>query len=268
MAQSDYKKTLLAQIGVIAGFVGSLSVLAIFIALFSAWVFGRGVMSALGFPTAIIGFKSSLDLFPSLATLSTMFLMLFLSLGFYPLKSKSKLASNFAFGAIVILCVFIALRIENQLIKFILAPLALISPCSLGYIIQNTTELRFKVIKGLLITFLLFVIHTDSLYILGKQRGFEILTLSSNPQNVAGAAMFRLDDYPLVSIISTEKLLFETPPIQFDKGYLYEAQGDNFIRLVFKDEGTYYFVESYSGNHTSIATSKSVITQIHFTRSR
>lgn len=268
MTQSSYPKALVAQIGVIAGFVGSLSVLAIFIALFSAWVFGRGVATALGFPTAIIGFQSSLERFPGLAIISTMFFVLSLSLGFFPIKSKSKLASNLVFVVAFILLIFPAFGIENQLVSGIYTILALLSPLSLGYIIQNTTELRFKVVKGLAITTLILGIHSNSLYSLGMQKGLDILTRPSNQQILAGAAIFRLEDYPLVSIVSADKLMFKTPSTTLDKGYLYESQGNNFIRLVFMDEETYYFVENYSSNHTSIAIPKSVITQIHFINTR
>jgi hypothetical protein len=264
MASSDHKKTPLAQLGVIAGFVGSLSVLAIFIALYSGWVFGRGLVTALGFPTSLIGFQSSLERFPGLAIASTILFVVALSAGFYPIKFKPKVGLILASIAVFVLTFFPALGLDHGLVFLIYAALTLLSPALLGYILQYISKWQLKVLAGVFITMLILSIHTDYLFFLGKEYGLDILTKSSGSRKLAGAAIFRLEDYPIVSIISTEKLMFKTPAAPQDKGYLYESQENNFIRLVFMDEETYYFAENYSDNHMSMAIPKSVITQIQF----
>lgn len=261
-------KNALQKFGTIATVLGSFSVVIVFIALYTAWIFGKGMLAALGFPASLIGFKGSLDTYPMLSIQYGSFFLLFLVGGFLPAKKRYKVI---AVVLILILCILnlAAFFVEDSAI-FLLAlwTAATFGPLSVGYTIQSFETLRFKLIGGFLISIFIFIAYSEFLYRFGVKKGQDISTTHRSSLAESGTTIFKLNEYPYINIFSTDRLLLRTPPTQVENGFLYSPQGEDFIRLIFTDDDKYYFVESTPQGSMSVAVSKSSVTQIQFVSSK
>lgn len=264
---SDEGSSNSSRIGRIAALIGSLSALVIFIALYSSWAFGKGMMRAIGFPISLISFRSGLDLYPELAIQYTVVLMTSAAFGFVPKRNKSRPR---VLGAMCIILLLIgatsAFNLNNSLAWLVILIAALVGPAFAVYIIRSIANQQMKLMIGFVLVMNCLLIHSENLYLFGRARGYAVLTRSADDRAGGGGTVTQLDDYPLVHIVSTERLSLLTTPIVIEKNYLYSPQGSDFLRLLVTDNDNYYFIERVGNSSHPIAISKSRITEIQFSK--
>jgi hypothetical protein len=252
------------HVGNAAALIGSLTAATIFMGLYNCWTFGRGMMEAIGFPVSLTRFSTSIDLYPEVALQYTAVFMASALLGLVPkhkLDTRILIPILIGFFGIGVSYTF---DINNRVLRALLMSAALVGPFLAVYIIRMFRNQPIGLLLGVVVTLNALSVYSENLYLFGKEQGRSVLSQPANTWAEGGMAASKMSEYPLVSIVSSEKLALRTNVSAVERSYVYRPQGKDFLRLVVSDENYYYFVENVDNNAVPIAISKSLVTQIQF----
>src|ERR1051326_7953214 len=187
-----------ANIGNIAALIGSFSAIIIFIALYSAWTFGRGMMEAMGFPISLVGFKNGIDFYPELTFQFTAVLVGSAACGFIPSPRSRPRFFHIVFAPLFVIALLGAFGFSNRALVLGIMVGAMFGPFLAVYAIRSLPNKQQRMMFGVFAAMIAFGLHAQNLYLYGKRKGSEILNRPGNTWSEGGMSNTKASDYPLV----------------------------------------------------------------------
>jgi hypothetical protein len=239
------------------------------LAVYSAWSFGRGLVSALKLPPSAGSFLSALDRYPAVGSASaTAFACLVVGGAAVGVKASPKAskasegAAVVAIGALFVGCLHFYLPIPPSG-RLAIAHLgtALVAPILLGYLARLCTDGRLQAWIGICALALSLDVLSSGLCEYGR---YEAGRLMKTPASLApdhGMLAFLTDEYPLLQqLVSTRDLSLGS---HHNEGttfiYSYDQASDSSIRLLFSDADRYCLFVRVAGQGRVISVAKSEI---------
>jgi hypothetical protein len=262
------------DLGQVAGAVGALSAIALFVAANSAYSFARGLSVSLGFPAQIMTLKTSTEIFPGIVSQNTIVFMVGLAGGFLIFRRRHKAdkrRTQIAFGWLTTL---MFLMLVGELWDEHWAPFRsaimianFAGPVLVGYTFNAFTNTRQTnwMIAGVM-AFAVFGINDSALYSQGFSKGKEISTNSKpkTPFAEHGLANVKVGDFPLISLKTKDPLQSSASVSASPDGFLYSSNEKCFMRLIAYDDANYYVIENNSGKLQSMAIRKEAVREMMF----
>jgi len=240
---------------------------AVFLALYFSWSFGRGLFLALGFPSYLISFRSGIDVFPevgiqyssnfcAMALFGILFFLYFPSLQWS--SSRRKEVTKALAGFVILFLLFAILLISvlqpsGEVYKVLVGGGAIIAPSSIGLFYRAYDHRFLQAITTSVALFMCVFLTANTAYWFGEDQGNELAVGRVDDWPTTGMASFKKKEFPIVSIVSPNKLPFMTEPRQTNDHYVYESSQKILIRLVFQN----HFSHTHSGYRTVISRGRS-----------
>ena len=263
----------------LAAAVGVATAALIFLAFYFSSNFARGLFLSMGFPPSLVSFRTAIDMFPEVGIQYSITLCGTVAGGFFFARhflhstsshqTKPRRSSKILLGCVLLLLFSImlisTLEITHEVFELIVVLVIFFGPMSVGFC-YRMIEAPFM--RMLLTAFALlncFYIYTYNVYRFGKNQGEEVMASRWATSTEGGLAVFKTQEFPVVSVVSEERLAFLTTPRELhEKGFMYEPSTNAFIRLIMRDGSNTYFLEHSDRNVRAIGISNDRIGQILF----
>lgn len=259
------------SLGQAAAYISAATAATVFIALYSSWSFSRGLLLHLNFPQSALSLKGTLDLFPEVGISYTIAFVIAMATGFFvfPVTDQQKLRKRkaIAYISLGILCVLVTISNfgpRNPVYRALVIIATIVSPIIVGFIYHTESHRLKHPFLVLISLVIVFRLYSYNLYSCGREKAEEVLS-SLQPLTVErGMAVCKLEEFPIVTVVSREKLMLNIIPRQIDSSFVYAASDSAFIRLVFCDSDRMYFIERCQHTTTSLSVLKTMIEQLVF----
>jgi hypothetical protein len=250
--------------------LAAVSAAGAFLALFSAWSFGRGFALELGLPSSIVSFSASLEQFPAVGLAYSGSFLLTLGLGAtVPLLRPPRppiAATIIALSTGGLVIVGVASTFEPRTIVFRL-PLtlaAMLGPLLLGATPVVITHRHLRLILPPLMLSLVLQLYSVHLYYFGHEEASALKATTTLAATERGMAASRSDEFPLISFLSSRPLPLRLAPTEQEAALWYEAKPPSVLRLVLSDTDRYYVLETVAGRSQIVGVAKTEIVAIRF----
>jgi hypothetical protein len=263
----------------IAAAVGVATAALIFLAFYFSSNFARGLFLSMGFPPSLVSFRTAIDMFPEVGIQYSSTLCGAVAGGFFFARhflhstsspqTKPRRSPKFLLGFVLLLLFSIVaistLEITDDVFELIVVLIVFVGPMSVGFCYRMIVNPFMRMLLTALALFSCCYIYAYHLYMFGKNQGEEVMASRSPTSTEGGLAVFKTQEFPVVSVVSEERLAFLTTPREFyGKGFMYEPSTNAFIRLIVRDGSNTYFLEHADTNVRAIAISNDRIGQILF----
>jgi hypothetical protein len=262
------------DVGQIAGGIGALSVVALFIAAATAYSYARGVSASLGFPGQIMTLKTSTDIFSGIVFQYTTTFIATLTTGFYFFRRRQIDNATGKRNFAVVLGLFILLLLVGELWdehgRIFIVSLAIVhffSPFFVGYSFNVYREgLTKKWMMAAIAALIAFYLSNLSLYFQGYAKGKEVSfhAKALAPGAEHGLATVKVADFPLINLLTKDPLRIAVSAKSSPEGYFYSSTDKCFLRLIAYDDANYYIIEDCNNAIQSMAIRKEVVREIQF----
>lgn len=252
------------------GLTAAGSSIVVFLAAFGSWAFGRGLAIGLGIPSSVLSISNSIELFTAVGVIYVSVLVVVIIVG-------SVIGTLILTRAWFLIIATLVWMIDGGLIFYSfeerLSP-DFVSLCFGALFVTaiwsgihsgSRGDLGLKVYTGGVYALACLLLFSTCMYELGTNEAEKLLWQKGLDSNDRGMKPTRLEDYPLVSIVSREPLsMVKTKPKNDKELFLYEMSDSSFIRFFMNDKDRDFFIERMGDSSFVYAIQRSDIVSLRY----
>jgi hypothetical protein len=264
------------DVGQIAGVIGALSVVGLFLAASMSYAFGRGLATSIGFPAEIMTLRTSVDTFSGIALQYTTVFVVMLMMGFVLFRaSRAKSSKLTLFQWILIGIVLLLSGIgtlwdeHSNFFNGCLIIAHLTSPLLPGYFFNVFDNHRIQKWATTIFALLISLgLAQEALYSYGYSKGKEISrhTTPVEPGSERGFSTVKMSDFPIIDLVTKDSLRLSVTSKPFDGGTWFSSVDKCFLRLIAYDDANYFVIEECNGTTQPAAIRKEAVREVLFLR--
>jgi hypothetical protein len=257
-----------------ATIIGTSSALVVGVSALCSWCFARGLVLCLGFPASVATIRNSAELFPSMAFVHALTLVLGFgltySLSTRPTADINRILRGFLCAGIVLAMLATLVSTGTSSLPsvrklIVLRICAVVGPFLLGFVIKSfgssspPGNVLLASTFALIVAF--WVVYPFQVgFIVGEEIKTNMWKRFAGP----GFSEIKRDDFPIVALRTKEPLNTLSNPDNDRDAYIYPGKGPGIIRMILHDESDYYFVEIMDGKSRSFSVRRDRVSEVTF----